>query len=116
MGVEPGWPWGAPLGTSLKALTPRPLGKQYIVEGGRENPPCELHSTAGRGEGTRYRVPDVAVSLVKHTLMDSGEAHAAGGQGARGPGGQGAGIGVLWALRRRVGAELGRGAGRVVQG
>lgn len=37
----------------------------------------------------------MAVSLVKHTLMDSGEAHAAGGLGA--------GIDVLWALRRRGG-------------
>lgn len=66
---------GGPTWDPTKAWALKPLGKQFIVEGARENPHASKHSTAGRGEGTRYRVPNVAVSLVKHTLMDRASGH-----------------------------------------
>lgn len=70
-----GWVWsqaglGDPTWDPTKALALRPLGKQYIVEGTRENPHA---GNTAQWEGVREPgtgSPNVAVSLVKHTLMD----------------------------------------------
>lgn len=82
-----GWVWsraglgGPHLGPHSEPLPEAPGEKSILWKGPERTPHASITAQRAGVRGPGTGSPDVAVSLVKHTLMDSGEAHAAGGGG-----------------------------------